>query len=52
VDVFRKHKYHTEDHRSSIRGSKEVGLGIKAKQTKYMFMSCHKNAGQIMILTP
>jgi hypothetical protein len=33
---------------TSIDASKEIGLEVNSKQTKYMLLSRHQNAGQIM----
>jgi hypothetical protein len=32
-----------------IDASKEIGLEVNTERTKYMLLSCHQNAGQIMI---
>jgi hypothetical protein len=29
-----------------LDASKEVGLGVNAEKTKYVFMSCHQTTGQ------
>jgi hypothetical protein len=29
-----------------IHTSQDVGLGVNTEKTKYMFLSCHWNAGQ------
>jgi len=38
-----KHKYH-KNTEALLKASKEVGLEVNAKKTKYMFMYSHQNA--------
>jgi hypothetical protein len=42
VDTIKKNK------QTLIEASKEVGLEVNAKKTKYMLLSCHRMQGKIM----
>jgi hypothetical protein len=46
INLLDKNKYHIESIETLLDASTEVGLKMKVKKTKYIFMPHHQKAGQ------